>query len=110
MQRDLLRRAGVGHSRDRPFRPRFDEAARQLENGEIAIDALQDAIFQPTAEAVLETWREQRRQSFLRRQDDAAWRFEAAGTLDLVTMQPADLLQQYIDRAEIRDQEICIDI
>ena len=95
--------------RDRPFRLGFNETAGQFEDGEIGIDPLNHAgpshppspLRRPASGAA---------QVHLLVQHNAPRRLETARARQFVAMQASDALQKDIDRTQISDEQISVDV
>ena len=104
----LLVRSGLDEApvvgRDRPGRAALDQAPRRLDREQIVVrPLLADAMAR-----ALQEGREIRRGG---QQHDAARMLKAGRAVrPVVPVQPADTLQEHVDRGEIGDQQVGIDI
>src|SRR5262249_4352611 len=96
------------HSGNRPYRMNIDEAAREFESRQIAIDAVKNAVLFPAAETILEGGFKERYQSFFRSQDNAPRRLEPMRTNEFVAMQSSDALQKHLNGTKIGYQNVRI--
>ena len=100
------------HVRDPPARVLFDETARSLRGEKIAVNAAgaprgsEPVPQEPALESLLETCR-----FALWDEHKAAGRFVGMGASRVgVSVQSSDPLEQDVDRAEIGDEQVCVDI
>src|SRR4051794_41162153 len=91
------------HGRDDPLRPGLDQAPGRLDDAQVIVNA--------KAKTMSRSARKRREVALARRQHDRAWRVEARGPYPLgVAVQAADALQEHVGGAEVRDEEIGVEV